>query len=113
LNRFGRYAEAQPLIEFAMNTRRKVLGERHPDTAVSFEQVGRLQLNQDRFEEAKKNLNQSMYIRKTKFGSNHPETVTAMHAYGRYCWVIGTRGDENALAEGRPMLEKVMGLRLS
>jgi len=87
----GRYQEAEPLYLDALNIRKAELGERHPDTATSLNNLAGLYESQGRYQEAEPLLLDALNITKAELGERHPSTATSLNnlaelyrAQGRY-----------------------------
>ncbi len=72
-NNQGRYEEAEPLHKKALELRKKLLGEDHPDVATSLNNLGLLYNNQGRYEEAEPLYLQALELRKKLLGEDHPD----------------------------------------
>jgi len=70
----GLYEEAEPLLNAALNIRKSLLGENHPDVGISLYNLASLYDNQFRFKEAEDLFKQSLSIFKSTLGHNHPHT---------------------------------------
>ncbi|HMF17611.1 MAG TPA: serine/threonine-protein kinase, partial [Gemmataceae bacterium] len=68
-------AEAQALLERALATSRKLMGEDHPTTVACYQQLGRIFSAQGKFAEAEGALTKAISITQKLLGNNHPETV--------------------------------------
>jgi tetratricopeptide (TPR) repeat protein len=75
----GRAREAQKAVEKALAIRRKVLGEEHPDTAVSYASMSLNLEAQDKYAEAAEGLRKALAICRTVFGEDHPDTATSYY----------------------------------
>jgi tetratricopeptide (TPR) repeat protein len=75
----GEYGKAEPLWKQAMNICRKVLGDEHPDTATSLNNLALLYKSQGRYAEAELLYLQSMNIRRKVLGDEHPDTATSLN----------------------------------
>jgi tetratricopeptide (TPR) repeat protein len=92
-NSQGRYAEAKPLDQQALDLRRELLGdspaetlrERHPDVANSLFNLGTLRYNQGRYPEALDLLQSAETIFLTTLGADHPQTKSLQS------WLAATR----------------------
>ncbi|KAF1965815.1 HET-domain-containing protein [Bimuria novae-zelandiae CBS 107.79] len=78
LYRDGRYEEAEELFVQVMETRKRVLGEEHPDTLTSMANLASTYRNQGRWKEAEGLFVQVMETRKRVLGEEHPDTLTSM-----------------------------------
>jgi tetratricopeptide (TPR) repeat protein len=71
----GRYAEAEPLLRQGLAIYRKVLGEQHPDTAQSFNNLAVNLQDQGRYIEAEPLFRQVLAIYRKVLGEQHPHTA--------------------------------------
>ncbi|KAI9777309.1 MAG: hypothetical protein M1816_004797 [Peltula sp. TS41687] len=74
----GRWKEAEKLFVQVMETRRRVLGQEHPDTLTSIANLASTYRNQGRWKEAKELFVQVMETRKRVLGQEHPDTLTSI-----------------------------------
>jgi serine/threonine protein kinase/tetratricopeptide (TPR) repeat protein len=81
--RLGLYERAAPLLEDALATRRRVLGEDHLDTAASLEDLGELQRERGYYAAAEGLLRRAMVVRERRLGPNAPEVAQSLHELGR------------------------------
>jgi tetratricopeptide (TPR) repeat protein len=72
------YMKALECAERALLIRQKVLGGRHPDTASSFDELGKVNRLTQRSADADECLLQALEIRESIFGEFHPETATSL-----------------------------------
>jgi tetratricopeptide (TPR) repeat protein len=73
---------AYPLQKSAMETRRRVLGEEHPDTLLSINNMGTLLVRQSKLAEAEPYLREALEKRRRVSGEEHPETLTTINNMG-------------------------------
>jgi Flp pilus assembly protein TadD len=59
-----------------------VLGEQHPDTLVSLNNLALLRLEQRRYSEAEDLFNKVLEVRRRVLGSNHPDTISILDSLG-------------------------------
>lgn len=78
LNAIGDYDPARPYLEQALEIRKKVLGEEHPDTATSLNNLAVLCFYENKFNEAAGHVRKALAIRKKVLGKGHPETRSSM-----------------------------------
>ena len=71
----GKYKQAEPLYIQALELRKQLLGENHPDTATSLNNLAQLYNNQGRYEQAEPLFIQAVKISERVLGANHPNTV--------------------------------------
>ncbi|KAF2633333.1 kinesin light chain, partial [Macroventuria anomochaeta] len=74
----GRYQEAEELDVEVMQTRRRVLGEEHPETLTSMANLASTYRNQGRWKEAEELGVQVMQTMKRVLGEEHPSTLSSM-----------------------------------
>ena len=87
----GRFREAQPLLERALATRRRLLGEEHADTATSYNNLAGSVGAQGKYAEAEASYRKALGTRQKLLGEEHPNTATScnnlannLEAQGRY-----------------------------
>ena len=85
----GQYQTAKPLQEAALSTRRRVLGDDHPDTLSSINDMGELLMSQAKFEEAETLIAEALEKRRRTLGDDHPDTLQSMSHFGT---VLQARG---------------------
>jgi len=71
----GLYARAEPLFSQALNIRRRVLGDKHPDTLVSMSSLGRTLSVEGRYPEAERLLRNALALQQGVLGPEHPDTL--------------------------------------
>lgn len=100
----GKYDAASPLQERALVTRRRALGNEHPDTLTSVINMGFLLRARGKLAEAEPYYRESLETSRRVLGEEHPTTLTALNNLGRVL------EDQNKLAEAekyyRDALEK-------
>jgi hypothetical protein len=74
----GRWREAEELFMQVMETRKRVLGEEHPDTLTSMANLASTYRNQGRWKEAEELEVQVMETRKRVLDDEHPDTLTSV-----------------------------------
>jgi tetratricopeptide (TPR) repeat protein len=75
----GRYKEAKELqIEVMKATRKRLLGDKHPNTLISMANLALTYRKQGRWKEAEELQVQVMETRKRVIGDEHPRTLTSM-----------------------------------
>jgi tetratricopeptide (TPR) repeat protein len=72
----GRYSEAEPLLLQALEIRRSQLGNDHPDTANSLNNLALLYYSTDRYAESAAYMEQALEIWERQLGADHPHTKT-------------------------------------
>ena len=71
-----------PLQESALATRRRVLGEGHPDTLTSIDSLGLLLQDQGRLAEAEPYCREALERRRRALGEEHPDTLLSLSNLG-------------------------------
>ena len=74
----GRWKEAEELFVQVMETRKRVLGQEHPDTLTSVTNLASTYRDQGRWKEAEELDVQAMETGKRVLGQEHPDTLTSM-----------------------------------
>ncbi|KAL8299086.1 hypothetical protein RB593_009138 [Gaeumannomyces tritici] len=87
----GRWREKEPVDERAYGLRKKVLGDKHPDTIWSMADLATTYGCQGRYDEAEKMHMEVLVLRRDVLGDKHPDTIRSMaelattyHNQGRY-----------------------------
>jgi eukaryotic-like serine/threonine-protein kinase len=75
----GLYKQAEPFLTKSVDIRRKLLGERNPDTLVSLQGLAKLYQQQARYPEAEKLYLHLVETGGEVLGPNHRDTLTAMN----------------------------------
>ena len=76
----GRYREALPLAQRALEIREKVLGpEQHPDIANSLNNLALLYRVMGRYEQAEPLYQQALEIREKVLGQQHPDIANSLN----------------------------------
>jgi tetratricopeptide (TPR) repeat protein/predicted Ser/Thr protein kinase len=78
----GLYDAARPLQERALATRRRVLGEAHPQTLNSINQMGVLLDSQGKLDEAEPYYREALEKERRVLGEEHPVTLTSINNMG-------------------------------
>ena len=79
LYRQGKYNEAIPLAEKALAIREKVLGQEHPDVALSLNNLAMLYESQGNYTKAEPLLVRSLAIKEKVLGQKHPDVATSLN----------------------------------
>jgi tetratricopeptide (TPR) repeat protein len=74
----GDYPAARPYYEKALEIRKKVLGDEHPDTARSLNNLAILCYYENDFKEAADLMRKALAIRMKVLGADHPDTKSTM-----------------------------------
>jgi CHAT domain-containing protein/tetratricopeptide (TPR) repeat protein len=101
----GRHAQAQPLYEKALDVRRKALGEDHPYTAASYNNLAFSLQAQGKYPEAQPLFEKALAIWRNALGEDQPLTATG---YNNVAFNLKSRGK---YAEAQPLYDKALALR--
>jgi tetratricopeptide (TPR) repeat protein len=101
----GKFAEAEPLLTKALETRRGLLGDEHPDTLESMRALGGLYRLEGRYAEAETLLNKALETRRRVQGAEHPETLGTLDD------LAALRESEGEYAESEALLVSVLDAR--
>ncbi|MEP0872382.1 tetratricopeptide repeat protein [Trichocoleus desertorum AS-A10] len=106
----GYYGRAEPLLTEALSIYCKVLGNEHPNTVISLNNLAALYDAQGRYEAAELLYSEALSIRRKVLGNEHPDTATSLNnlatlysAQGRY------EAAEPLLNESLSIRRKVLG----
>lgn len=78
----GKYEEALPLARQALEIRRELLGEDHPDTLMSLKNLGWMLRDLNRWEESEPLLTQTLEGRRRVQGQQHPDYAYTLCVLG-------------------------------
>jgi CHAT domain-containing protein len=101
----GRSKEALPLAQKALDTRRAILGEKHPHTAQSWFNLGAQHAALNRIEPARRWYEQALHILKEVLGEKHPLYATSLN---NLAWLYREMGDHQAAL---PLLQGALQVR--
>lgn len=101
----GKIREALTLAQRALAIRQEVLGEKHPETANSLNNVGFLFRAVGDLTAARPYLEQALAIRKDVLGLKHADTADSLYDLGSLL------EDQNNYAAARPLLEQALAIR--
>jgi len=76
----GLYDDAEPHLSFALDTRMRLLGERHPDTLDSMHELGTLYNDWGRYTDAESLYARALELHQQVYGPRHERTQRSMHA---------------------------------
>jgi tetratricopeptide (TPR) repeat protein len=101
----GKHAQAQPLCEKALAIRRKLLGDDHPLTVQSYDNLAYNLNARGKYTQAQPLFETALEIRRRLLADDHPDTAVgynnvamSLHAQGRY-------------AQAQPLLEKALAIQ--
>jgi len=100
----GKYAEAVPPARQALAIHKAALGEHHPYTATSLNNLAELLKSQGDYAAAKPLLEQALAVRKAVLGERHPDTATSLNNLAE---LLRAQGDYAA----KPLLEQALAIR--
>jgi CHAT domain-containing protein len=100
----GRYAEALPLSEKAYSLRKKVRGEKHPETLTSLTSLAYIYSQLGRYAEALPLYEKAYSLRTEMLGEKHSETLTNLSSLAYIYSQLGR------YAEALPLYEKAYSL---
>ncbi|CAE7273498.1 klc-2 [Symbiodinium natans] len=75
----SRLEEAEPLYREALEARRSKLGDQHPDTLISINNLAALLEARGRLEEAEPLYREALKARRSKLGDQHPDTLISIN----------------------------------
>ncbi len=101
----GRYAEAEPPLRAALETRKALHQGAHRDIATSLDQLGSVVLNLGRHAEATALHRQTLDMLRQLHGERHVEVASAMQSYAA---VLRAQGKYN---EAEPLYRKALEIR--
>jgi CHAT domain-containing protein/tetratricopeptide (TPR) repeat protein len=104
LYRAGKYAEGAAVARQALNIRKQVLGERHPLTAQSLNNLAMLLQAQGDYASARPLLAQALDIRKQVLGERHPDTAANLN---NLATLLQEQGDYTG---ARPLYEQALAI---
>jgi len=102
LNAQGKYAAAQPLVEKALEIRRRLLTDDHPDTATSYNNLAGNLNDQGEYAAAQPLFEKALEIRRRVLTDDHPDTA------GSYQNVAYNLNAQGKYAQAQPLYEKAL-----
>lgn len=100
----GSYKQAETLYKEALATRRAVLGEQHPDTVRSLNNLAVLYQNLGRYKEVYPLFKEVLAIRQVVLGEQHPDTATSLYNLGELY------RDQGRYEEAEPLLKEALAV---
>ena len=98
----GKYAQAQPLYEKALEIRRRLLTDDHPSTATSYNNVAYNLNAQGKYALAQPLFEKALEIRRRLLTDDHPDTATS---YNNVAYNLNAQGK---YAAAQPLYEKAL-----
>ncbi|MEH1837687.1 MAG: tetratricopeptide repeat protein, partial [Nostoc sp.] len=81
----GRYNEAEPLFQQALELRKRLLGDNHHNVATSLNNLALLYCSTKRYSEAKLLFEEALAICERTLGIGHPNTMRVRH---NFAWFL-------------------------
>ncbi len=106
----GKYAEAEPLYQRALDIWEQQLGPEHPLVAYALNGLAILYKEQGKYVEAEPLYQRALRIREQKLGPEHLETAETIHNLARF-WEAQDNGEEASVwyARALSVREQVLG----
>jgi tetratricopeptide (TPR) repeat protein/predicted Ser/Thr protein kinase len=101
----GLYDQALPLLESALATRRKLLGERHLDVAESLQDLGDVRWRKGEYDSARALLEEALRLREQLLGPDALLVADSLHNLGNLLWSQGVYD------EAQKALERALAIR--
>jgi CHAT domain-containing protein/Tfp pilus assembly protein PilF len=101
----GKPREALPLVQKALNLRKQVLGERHPDYAQSLNNLAGLYWAQGEYSKAEPLFRQALEIQKQVLGQRHPHYVQSLNN------LASLYQDQGEYAQAKALFRQALDLR--
>ena len=101
----GRYEEAEPLYQSALEIREKVLGTRHPDVATSLNSLAKIYQALSRYHEAQLLFKRALKIREEMLDVEHPDVATSLNNLAELYRILGR------YEEAEPLYQKALEIR--
>jgi tetratricopeptide (TPR) repeat protein len=98
----GKYAAAQPLLEKALEIRRRLLSDDHPDTALSYGNVAGNLHSQGKYAQAERLFEKALQIDCRLLTDDHPRTASA------YSWLAATLYEQGKYAQAQPLYTRAL-----
>jgi tetratricopeptide (TPR) repeat protein len=105
LNILANYTTAKESFEQALAIRKEALGEKHPDTASSLNNLGALLFSMGDYSATRLYFEQALAIRKEVLGEKHPDTASSLNSLGT---LLSYMGDYST---ARPYYEQTLAIR--
>jgi tetratricopeptide (TPR) repeat protein len=105
----GQFQQAQALAEKAFKIRKNILGEKHPDTLVSLNNLAGIYSELGRFSEALPLTEKAYSLSKEMLGEKHPDTLVHLNNLAGIYQKLGRFSEALALSEKAYSLSKEVG----
>ncbi len=106
----GLYDAAFPLQERALATRRRVLGEEHPDALASMNNMGALLKAAGRLTDAEPYYREALEKQRRVLGEDHPDTLASMNNLGLLLGAMGKYAEaERCIRDGLERSRRSLG----
>ena len=106
----GKFDEAQKALERALEIRRQILGVRHPDVAVSLNNLAELYRVQGRVNDAQPLFEHALAIREETLGKDHPDVAQSLNNLALIYEQLGkTKLAETLYQRARGIVETGLG----
>ena len=105
-NAQGRCGDAEKLHKRALESSKRILGQKHPETIIGYRKLATLYLDRDNkesFEKAKKTLKEALRLSEKDFGEDHEEILRL-----KYNLALVYGAGEGSMAE--ELLKEIIGL---
>ncbi|XRB09944.1 kinesin light chain 3 [Pycnococcus provasolii] len=102
LRQQGKYADAEPLYREALDGRRRELGDAHPDTLKSINNLAILLENQGKYADAEALYREALDGRRRELGDAHPDTLTSINGLATLLC------DQCKYADAEPLLREAL-----
>ena len=105
LNDQGKYAQAQPLFEKALEIKRRLLTDEHPHTATSYAWLAANLNAQGKYAQAQPLFEKALEIKRRLLTDDHPDTAQS------YNNVAANLNDQGKYAQAQPLYEKALEIK--
>ncbi len=87
------YEEALLLYERALSIRKELLGDDHPETASTYNNMASVYEKQGKYENALEYYSKARAVRENALGSDHPDTASTYNNMGSLYYAMGDYSD--------------------
>jgi tetratricopeptide (TPR) repeat protein len=101
----GKYAQAQAVLEKALEIRRRLFTDDHPDTADSYSDLAVTFFRQGKYAQAETPNEKALSIRRRLFAADHPDVALS------YNNLAASLNHQGKFAQAQPLLEKALEIR--